>query len=322
MITVSHTHSKHTEQPDGFSHTEALITPEYERRVVQKLSLSSILCNTVLSLFKLIAGIFGHSAAMVSDSIHSMSDVFSTLIAIVGVHMSKRAADKEHPYGHERMECVASLILGVVLCVTGLGIGYSGLQTIISGEYHSLTTPGLIALIAAILSIVCKEAMYWYTRYYAKKIHSSAFMADAWHHRSDALSSVGSLIGIGGAMLGFPILDPIASLAICLCIFKVTYDIIKDALNKMLDTSCSTDYEKEIGDFIKAQKGVSSLDMLQTRNFGNKVYIDAEISVDGNLPLYEAHAIAENVHAGVEKHFNNIKHIMIHVNPALHKESV
>ena len=220
------------------------------------------------------------------------------------------------------MECVASLILGVVLCVTGLGIGYSGLQTIISGEYHSLTTPGLIALIAAILSIVCKEAMYWYTRYYAKKIHSSAFMADAWHHRSDALSSVGSLIGIGGAMLGFPILDPIASLAICLCIFKVTYDIIKDALNKMLDTSCSTDYEKEIGDFIKAQKGVSSLDMLQTRNFGNKVYIDAEISVDGNLPLYEAHAIAENVHAGVEKHFNNIKHIMIHVNPALHKESV
>ena len=322
MITVSHKHSKSKEHPDVLSQTETAITPEYERKVVQKLSLSSILGNAALSLFKLFAGIFGHSSAMVSDSIHSMSDVFSTLIAVVGVHMSKRAADKEHPYGHERLECVASLILGVVLCITGFGIGYSGLRTIISGDYHSLTAPGLIALIAAILSIVCKEAMYWYTRYYAKKIHSSAFMADAWHHRSDALSSVGSLIGIGGAMLGFPILDPIASLAICLCIFKVTYDIIKDALNKMLDTSCSADYEKEVGDFIKAQNGVSSLDMLQTRNFGNKVYIDAEISVDGNLPLYKAHEIAENVHTSVENHFNNIKHIMIHVNPALHQKTV
>ena len=292
------------------------------RNVANRVSLFTIIGNVVLSVIKLLAGIIAHSSAMISDAVHSASDVFSTFVVIIGIKLASKKPDKEHPYGHERMECVAAIVLAMVLFITGLGIGLEAVKNIIHGNYGDLQVTGVLALIAAIVSIVSKEAMYWYTRYYAKKIHSSAFMADAWHHRSDALSSVGSLIGIGGAMLGFPILDPIASLAICLCIFKVTYDIIKDALNKMLDTSCSTDYEKEIGDFIKAQKGVSSLDMLQTRNFGNKVYIDAEISVDGNLPLYEAHAIAENVHAGVEKHFNNIKHIMIHVNPALHKESV
>ena len=292
------------------------------RNVANRVSLFTIIGNVVLSVIKLLAGIIAHSSAMISDAVHSASDVFSTFVVIIGIKLASKKPDKEHPYGHERMECVAAIVLAMVLFITGLGIGLEAVKNIIHGNYGDLQVPGVLALIAAIVSIVSKEAMYWYTRYYAKKIHSSAFMAAAWHHRSDALSSVGSLIGIGGAMLGFPILDPIASLAICLCIFKVTYDIIKDALNKMLDTSCSTDYEKEIGDFIKAQKGVSSLDMLQTRNFGNKVYIDAEISVDGNLPLYEAHAIAENVHAGVEKHFNNIKHIMIHVNPALHKESV
>lgn len=291
-------------------------TTLYEKKVVRQLSLTSIIGNAALSTFKLLSGIFGHSSAMVSDSIHSMSDVFATLIAFIGVQLSKQSADKEHPYGHERFECVASLVLGAILCVTGCGIGYSGLTTIISGSYHTLAAPGMIALIAAIVSIVTKEAMFWYTRYFAKKINSSAFMADAWHHRSDAMSSIGSLIGIAGAMMGFPILDPLASLAICACIFKVTYDIIKDALNKMLDTSCDTEYEASIASYITAQSGVASLDVLQTRNFGNKVYIDAEISVDANLPLYEAHRIAEDVHTGVENHFENIKHIMIHVNPA------
>ena len=141
-------------------------------------------------------------------------------------------------------------------------------------------------------------------------------MADAWHHRSDAFSSVGSLIGIGGAMLGFPVLDPLASVVICIFILKVAFDIFKDALDKMLDTSCSEEYEEILADYIRKSRGVERLDLLRTRMFGNKVYIDAEIAVDGTLSLKDAHAIAEDVHDNVEKKFPNTKHIMIHVNPA------
>ena len=167
-----------------------------EKTVIRKLSLCSILGNSVLSGFKLFAGIAGHSGAMNSDSIHSFSDVLTTFIAWFGVKISRKAPDQAHPYGHERLECVASLLLGAVLLLTGLGVGKSGMENILSGQYETLSTPGLIALVAAVVSIVGKEAMYWYTRYYAKLIHSSAFMADAWHHRSDAFSSIGSLIGI------------------------------------------------------------------------------------------------------------------------------
>ena len=200
-----------------------------EPAIIRQVSLVSIIGNFVLTAFKLFAGIVGHSSAMVSDSIHSLSDVISTLIAFWGVRMSKKAADKSHPYGHERIECVASLILGLLLMATGVGIGKVGLQTILSGEYDTLAVPGAIALTAAVVSIALKEAMFWYTRHYAKKIDSSALMADAWHHRSDALSSVGALIGIGGAMLGFPIMDSIASLVIFIFIVKAAYDIFKDA---------------------------------------------------------------------------------------------
>lgn len=157
--------------------------------------------------------------------------------------------------------------------------------------------------------------MFWYTHYYAKILNSATFMADAWRHCSDVLSSIDSIMGIAGAILGFSILDPIASVIICLCILKVSYDILKDALIKMLDTSCNEEYENKISDYITAQEGVIHLDILKTGMFGNKIYIDAEIAVDGNKLLKEAHDIAENVHGGVEKNFSNIKHIMIHVNP-------
>lgn len=287
-----------------------------EAVVIKKLSLVSIVGNAVLSAFKLFAGISGHSGAMISDAIHSLSDVLTTVIAFFGVKISKKAADKSHPYGHERLECVASLLLGLLLMVTGLGVGKTGLQNILAGNYENLAVPGVIALAAAVISIVSKEAMFWYTRYYANLINSAAFMADAWHHRSDAFSSVGSLIGIAGAMLGFPVLDSVASVIICLFIFKVSYDILKDAVSKMLDTSCGENYEAELRQFIEAQTGVICVDMLHTRMFGNKVYIDLEIQANGDKSLREAHAIADQVHDKVENHFPDIKHIMIHVNPA------
>jgi cation diffusion facilitator family transporter len=289
----------------------------HENAIIQRISLVGIAGNVTLSAFKLFAGIAGRSGAMVSDAVHSFSDVLATFIAFLGVRLSKKEADKMHPYGHERFECVASLLLGAILLITGVGIGRAGLETIFAGSYKTLAIPGTIALAAAILSIVSKEAMYWYTRHYAKVLNSPAFMADAWHHRSDAFSSVGSLIGIAGARLGFPVMDSIASIVICLFILKVSYDILKDAIVKMLDTSCGEDYETALAAYISAQEDVIQVDVLHSRMFGNKTYIDMELQVDGDLSLREAHAIAERIHDNVEAHFSDIKHITIHLNPAV-----
>lgn len=292
------------------------ITDRREALIIRKMSLVSLIGNTVLSGFKLFAGVIGNSGAMISDAIHSFSDVLTTLIAWIGVKVSKKAADEAHPYGHERMECVASLLLGLVLMATGLGVGRVGVDNIIANNYETLAIPKLIALAASVVSILGKEAMFWYTRYYAKLINSSAFMADAWHHRSDAISSIGSFIGIAGAMLGFPVMDSVASVVICLFILKVAYDILRDALMKMLDTSCGEAYENQLTHYIAEKEDVRSVDLLYSRMFGNKVFIDLEISVDGDKSLRDAHAVAELVHEDVELNFPEIKHIMIHVNPA------
>lgn len=292
------------------------ITDRREALIIRKMSLISLIGNTVLSGFKLFAGVIGNSGAMISDAIHSFSDVLTTLIAWIGVKVSKKAVDEAHPYGHERMECVASLLLGLVLMATGLGVGRVGVDNIIANNYETLAIPKLIALAASVVSILGKEAMFWYTRYYAKLINSSAFMADAWHHRSDAISSIGSFIGIAGTMLGFPVMDSVASVVICLFILKVAYDILRDALMKMLDTSCGEAYENQLTHYIAEKEDVRSVDLLHSRMFGNKVFIDLEISVDGDKSLRDAHAVAELVHEDVELNFPEIKHIMIHVNPA------
>lgn len=292
------------------------LSSKSEQQIVNRVSFVGIAGNILLSAFKFFAGIFGHSGAMVSDAVHSLSDVFATFVAWLGVRMSAKAADKEHPYGHERLECVAALILGTILALTGAFIGYEGLRKVLAGNYADLAVPRAIALWAAVISIIVKEAMYWYTRYYAKILNSSAFMADAWHHRSDAFSSVGSLIGVGGAMLGFPVLDPLASAVIAVCILKVSYDILKDAVSKMLDTSCGEEYERNLRNFMAQISGVVRVNSVYTRQFGNKIYIDAEIAVNGNLSLTQAHDIASLVHDEVEKRFENVKHIMIHVEPA------
>ena len=201
---------------------------ENTTKIAFRVSRISIIANTALSAAKLAAGLIAHSGAMVSDAVHSASDVFSTFIVMIGVHMAGKESDKEHPYGHERMECVAAIILSGILLATGLIIGYQGVQKILHPE--DLQVPGVLALAAAVLSILVKEIMYQYTRKAAKQIDSDALMADAWHHRSDALSSIGALIGIAGARLGLPILDPIASLVICLFIAHAAYTIFRDAI--------------------------------------------------------------------------------------------
>ena len=286
------------------------------QKVANRVSMITIIGNVALSVIKLIAGIIAHSNAMISDAVHSASDVFSTIVVMIGIQLSSKKSDKEHPYGHERLECVAAIVLAIVLFITGLGIGMEALKNIVSGDYDNLQVPGILALIAAILSIVTKEGMYWYTRYYAKKIDSSALMADAWHHRSDAFSSIGALIGIGGARLGFPIMDSIASLVIFVFIVKAALDIFKDAMDKMVDHSCDEAMENQLRDCIMRNDKVLGLDLLQTRIFGNKIYVDVEIQADGSLTLREGHKIAETVHDDIERTFPKVKHIMVHVNPA------
>ena len=284
--------------------------------MANRVSLFTIIGNVVLSVIKLLAGIIAHSSAMISDAVHSASDVFSTFVVIIGIKLASKKPDKEHPYGHERMECVAAIVLAMVLFITGLGIGLEAVKNIIHGNYGDLQVPGILALIAAIVSIVSKEAMYWYTRFYAKKIDSSALMADAWHHRSDAFSSIGALIGIGASRLGYPVMDSIASLVIFVFIVKAAFDIFKDAIDKMVDHSCDEEIEKQIYECVMKNENVMGIDLLQTRVFGNKIYVDVEIQADASYTLQKAHDIAEAVHDDIEESFPKVKHIMVHVNPA------
>lgn len=288
---------------------------QMNEKTAMQVSMVSILVNVVLSVGKFAAGVFAASGAMISDAVHSASDVFSTFVVIVGIRLSGKKADAEHPYGHERMECVAAIVLAVILALTGLEIGAGGMQKILGGRYEELAIPGVAALAAALVSIAVKEGMYWYTRFYAKKIHSSALMADAWHHRSDSLSSVGAFVGILGARLGFPVMDALASVGICVMILKAAYDIFKDAIDKMVDKACDAETEERLRKLVSAQEGVKGVDSLRTRTFGSRIYVDVEILADGNLSLYESHDIAERVHDEIEANFKEVKHIMVHVNP-------
>ena len=287
------------------------------KKVAVRVSIVSILVNIILSLLKLIAGILAKSGAMISDAVHSSSDVFSTIIVMLGVAISSKQSDKEHPYGHDRLECVASILLATVLAFTGFAIGYKGFCKIIEGNYTLLEIQGILALFAAVLSIVVKEWMYWYTKAAAKKINSGALMADAWHHRSDALSSIGAFIGILGSRMGYPVLDSVASIVICLFVVKAAFDIFMDAVDKMVDKACPEDMVKQMEKVILDCQGVLKIDDIKTRLFGAKIYVEVEIAVEATKTLVEGHDIAEIVHDTIEREFMDVKHCTVHVNPFL-----
>ena len=288
-----------------------------KNNIAFKVSVVTIIINTLLSIIKLIAGIVSNSDAMISDGIHTISDVFTTIIAIIGILISSKKADDGHRYGHERLECIASLILSFSLFLTGVGIGYSGILSIINKEYVDTISPGVFALIVAIISIVVKELMYQYTIKAAKVINSDVLKADAWHHRTDSISSVGALLGIILSRIGYKYFDPLASVFISIFICKVAVEIFMDATDKLVDKSCDIDKVNEIIKTVLSEKDVLGIDDIKTRMFGNKVYVDIEISLDGDKTLFETHAIAEKVHDKVENHFPDVKHSMVHVNPYL-----
>ena len=281
-----------------------------------KVSIITIAVNLVLSLFKLFAGIFARSSALISDAVHSASDVFSTFAVIAGVNIASRNSDKGHQYGHERIEDIFSIMLAVILFATGIGIGVSGIRAIIGGDYSHMAVPGTLALVAAAVSIIVKEAMYHYTMHTAKKINSTALKADAWHHRSDAFSSIGSLAGVIGAKMGIPVCDPIASVIICVFIIKAAWDIFYSAINEVIDRAADDETCAALRKEILSVDGVLGIDDLKTRLFGSKIYVDVEIAADGSQTLFEAHDIAQNVHDKLEREFPKIKHCMVHINPS------
>jgi len=291
------------------------------KKIAIKISVVTIVINILLTLIKLVAGIFASSYALISDAVHSASDVFSTFIVILGIKIALKNSDESHPFGHDRFECVAAILLSFILAVTGFAIGYAGIKIIVNESYKGADMPfSTSALIVAFLSIVTKEAMYWYTRSGAKKINSGALMADAWHHRSDSLSSIGSVVAIIAAKVGAPIVDPIASIVICLFILRAAIMIFSDAVRKMTDEAMDEESINKIRVETLSVKGVRGIDSLKTRRFGDSNYVEMEIEVLGTMTLKEAHDVAEEVHDAIEKKVEKIKHCAVHVNPTVENE--
>ena len=293
---------------------------EYKKEIT-KVGLITILLNFILTISKVIAGILAKSTSLISDGIHSASDVLSTIVVIIGAKMAKKQADKEHPFGHERMESVALVILALLLFLTAIMLGYGGVNSIIlfaKGEYQY--ERGLLVYIAlgfAITSIIVKGWMYFYTKKKAKILKSETLRADAIHHLTDSISSIASVLGILGLILGgnIVILDPIMTIVIALFIFKVSYDILMDGINELIDKAAPDEFVNELKKDIEEYPGVLEINSLKTRMFGNKVYIELEIAVLDSLSVKEGHDIALGLHDMLEDKYDNIKHCMVHIDP-------
>lgn len=275
--------------------------------------------NALLLLFKFVAGIMGHSAAMVADAVHSLSDFVTDVIVLVFVHISGKPKDKSHDYGHGKYETLAMTIIGLALLVVAIGIVYEGLMKITAwagGE--QLETPGMLALWAALLSIVMKEAIFRYTITKARQLNSQAVEANAWHHRSDALSSVGTALGIGGAIfLGqrWAVLDPLASVIVGMFIVKVSIDLLRNGFGDLMEQSLSDEVEQEILQLAASVPDVVEPHDLHTRRIGNHYAIELHILMDGDIPLREAHDRASEIEELLRQHYGEETHVSVHVEP-------
>ena len=275
--------------------------------------------NVVLLVFKFVAGILGHSAAMVADAVHSLSDFVTDIIVLVFVHISGKPEDKSHDYGHGKYETLAMTIIGMALLVVAIGIVYSGLTKImawIGGE--QLEAPGMLALWAALLSIVLKEAVYHYSMVKARQLHSQALEANAWHHRSDALSSISTAVGIGGAILlgqRWTVLDPVASVIVGMFIVKVAIDLLRDGIGDLMEQSLPEEVENEMLQLVASLPGVVKPHDLRTRRIGNHYAIELHILMDGDISLREAHEKASEVEDLLRHQYGDETHVAVHVEP-------
>lgn len=285
----------------------------------RKITLIGFFVNAILTVFKLFAGIIGNSGAMVADAVHSLSDFLTDIVVLIGFKFTSKPEDKCHNYGHGKYETIATVVISVILAFVGYQILKSGIINILlvikGGTFQ---TPGIIALIAALISIVSKELLYRYTIIAGKKINSSAIIANAWHHRSDAFSSIGTMLGIGSAIvLGdkWIILDPIASIIVSLFIFKVSYDILIPSLNELAEKSLSQEERKKVEGILKEAHSVLDYHKLRMRRVGNKVVIEAHILVDEHLNIKDAHNIAVEVENRIKSSFSSDSIITIHIEP-------
>ena len=286
---------------------------------IYRVTLVGSVINVVLLLFKFVAGIIGHSAAMLADAVHSLSDFVTDVIVLVFIHISGKPQDKSHDYGHGKYETLAMTLIGVALLLVALGILNSGAMKIklwLDGE--QLEAPGTIALWAALLSVVLKEGVYRYSMIKARQLNSPAVEANAWHHRSDALSSIGTAIGIGGAIfLGqrWTVLDPIASVVVGIFIVKVSVSLLRRGIGDLLEQSLPDAVEEEILQLVAALPGLSKPHDLRTRRIGNHYAIELHILMDGNITLREAHDKASEVEETLKSHYGQETHVAVQVEP-------
>lgn len=288
-------------------------------RDIYKVTLVGTIVNAILVAVKFVAGFLGRSSALVADAVHSLTDFISDIIVLVFVRISGKPRDAEHGYGHGKFETLATLIIGVLLAAAGLGLLINGAMKV----WHSLhggklPEPTWIALAVAIISIIAKEALFHYTIREGRRVNSDAVIANAWHHRSDSISSIGTMIGIGGAMFfgeKWRILDPLAAVVVSFFIIKAGYDIIKPAINELLEASLPKEQTAEITDIISSVEGVKGLHNLRTRKVGNAIAIDVHVKMDGNLCLTEAHEIASKIEKAIRKRFGEESMIYVHMEP-------
>jgi cation diffusion facilitator family transporter len=288
-------------------------------REICRVTLWGGVMNALLLVFKFVAGIVGHSAAMVADAVHSLSDFVTDIIVLAFVHISGKPKDKSHDYGHGKYETLAMTVIGFMLLAVALGIIYGGLMKIIAwSRGELLPAPGMLALLAALLSIVLKEGVFHYTIVKAKELESQALEANAWHHRSDALSSIGTAIGIGGAIfLGqrWTVLDPLASVIVGLFIAKVSIDLLRGGLGDLMEQSLPDEVEQEILQLAGSVEGVEEPHDLRTRRIGNHYAIELHILMDAGISLLEAHDRASEVEERLRKRYGEETHVVVHVEP-------
>jgi len=286
---------------------------------IARVTLTGSVVNLLLVGLKAVAGVAGHSAAMISDAVHSLSDFVTDIVVLVFVRVSARPQDDDHDYGHGKYETIATLFIGLALAAAAIGIVVSGAQKLaawLQGE--DLQAPGMLALWAALASIVVKEILYQYTRIKGKKLDSPALEANAWHHRSDALSSIGAAIGIGGAILlgkRWTVLDPLASIVVGAMLVKVAWDLLGPSFSELTDSSLPANTENEMLEIIRSVDGVEDPHNLRTRRIGNRVAAEVHIRMDGTRTLADAHEKASEVERRFRERFGLESHIIIHMEP-------
>ncbi len=286
---------------------------------IRNVTLRGSFVNFILTVAKIIAGLVGHSTAMIADGIHSLSDLVTDVIVVVFIKVSGKDKDRTHHYGHGKFETFATMLISFALIVVGFGILFTGASKIVDSlKGQLIEQPGYIALYAALLSVVFKEALFWYTKIEGEKLNSQAMIANAWHHRSDAFSSVGTALGISGAILlgdRWRILDPIAGVVVSFFILKVAWDIAKPSIDELLDSSLPESTEKELHDIIASTHGVKFFHNLRTRRIGDVISVEVHIKVDKNMSVELSHQIATAIEIAIRGKFGERSHVIVHVEP-------